>query len=450
VLRQRTRRITLVLGNLGDSFNQQATIRTAESMGVQYIYHVRSKSTKQNQVANKILKGSKTWITLKSFASVEECVAALKSEGQELWVLQQGRFAHRYPSQTIHPTTSSDETAMTASDPAASHGAVAAPAEAGRDEEGQITVPLPLEPILFASHAHACRRGPTERESASFERIQQQQTELARSLFQDPSKVQSVDYDGKNERYTILNPVVKRRLDRKDCGREDTEGQHVDDDSMGTASRSAEPDASKVQRVLLPPFPYQQLLEQAELTADTTNGLSILGFPSRVALVVGTEGGAVHPTFGRAATRHVYFEHFGLTMQGFSLSAGLAIVLDRLFALCPEARGDLTPAERAEIRERWYANLTSNAEQHAEFNRYLPFADKIPLLQDIRVEDSTKTPYKLKKVISKANRRNARAGIILEDGDDSSDDGESGHDQDDSLGEEDNAEELGRENASQR
>ncbi len=69
VLRKRTGRIVLVLDQLAESFNQQAMIRTAESLGIQYIYAVRRAGVNVGgMVSIKILKGSKNWVTIRLFA----------------------------------------------------------------------------------------------------------------------------------------------------------------------------------------------------------------------------------------------------------------------------------------------------------------------------------------------------------------------------------------------
>jgi hypothetical protein len=114
VLRNRTGRIVLVLPHVTQSFHQQAMIRTAESLGIQYIYTLRPQE--RTMMSKAIMKGSKNWVSLVQFDSIEALTAACKEEG-EMWVL----------SPNHHPVAiGSDSTA----------------------------VPLPLAPAMFADTAH--------------------------------------------------------------------------------------------------------------------------------------------------------------------------------------------------------------------------------------------------------------------------------------------------------
>ncbi len=81
-----------------------------------------------------------------------------------------------------------------------------------------------------------------------------------------------------------------------------------------------------------------------------------------------------------------------LTSEGHALSVSLAVVLDRLFSLCPEARGDLTQEEREQVRNEWYPRLAKSDQQRVAFAEWLEKADSIVPLGDVRVDDRTKMP----------------------------------------------------------
>ena len=92
VLQKRTGRIRLVLEQCLDSRNHQAVLRTAEALGVQYIYTIlpasgsmkshqtnqKSKkfgkdsltATSTSKVKRKITKGCQSWLTIRSFESI--------------------------------------------------------------------------------------------------------------------------------------------------------------------------------------------------------------------------------------------------------------------------------------------------------------------------------------------------------------------------------------------
>jgi tRNA (guanosine-2'-O-)-methyltransferase len=94
ILSHRTNRIVLVLEHLIDSHNHQAILRTAESLGIQYIYAIDTGRRKQyvvkggivsNAVSDPIASGSMNWITLRTFSSSAECVAQLRAENFAIW-----------------------------------------------------------------------------------------------------------------------------------------------------------------------------------------------------------------------------------------------------------------------------------------------------------------------------------------------------------------------------
>ena len=85
VLRARTSRILLVLERCYDDLNQQAVLRTAECLGIQHVWTVRSFTTKCRKPARKITRGNHQWLSLRSFESTADCITALHEAHYEIW-----------------------------------------------------------------------------------------------------------------------------------------------------------------------------------------------------------------------------------------------------------------------------------------------------------------------------------------------------------------------------
>lgn len=139
VLQQRTGRFILILDNVLESFSQQAMIRTAESLGVQYIYSIRSGHNGRNRrrMCKSVMKGSKSWVTVRVFNSAMECLEHLRNDGVELWSLVDSELGF----ERFDALETNDEDAMHEYD--ANSRPFIPP-----------MVPLPLEPVFFASHAY--------------------------------------------------------------------------------------------------------------------------------------------------------------------------------------------------------------------------------------------------------------------------------------------------------
>ncbi|OQR99912.1 RNA methyltransferase, TrmH superfamily protein [Achlya hypogyna] len=89
VLQSRTHGLLLVLEQCVDSHNHQAVIRTAEALGIQTIYVI---DANDQQVKNRHKVGSKkvsknchTWLSISHFATITECIAALRRDGRQIW-----------------------------------------------------------------------------------------------------------------------------------------------------------------------------------------------------------------------------------------------------------------------------------------------------------------------------------------------------------------------------
>lgn len=78
--------------------------------------------------------------------------------------------------------------------------------------------------------------------------------------------------------------------------------------------------------------------------------------PARLAIVIGREADGVSPAMLRACHRKVYLPMHGFT-ESFNLSVATALLLQRLFDICPSARGEMDEVERRGLRLQWFEHL---------------------------------------------------------------------------------------------
>jgi tRNA(Leu) C34 or U34 (ribose-2'-O)-methylase TrmL len=110
-----------------------------------------------------------------------------------------------------------------------------------------------------------------------------------------------------------------------------------------------------------------------------------LPLPARVAIVFGRETDGCSEQIRREADRRIYIPLFGFC-ESLNLSVAAAMVMQHLFASCPEARGNLTADEKGVLRRNWYLKLTKGNEEKLE--KYQQFLDSPPQpLLDLRREE---------------------------------------------------------------
>jgi len=81
--------------------------------------------------------------------------------------------------------------------------------------------------------------------------------------------------------------------------------------------------------------------------------------PPKVALVIGRESDGVSPEMLDGCDLRVFLPMRGFT-ESFNLSVACALLLQRLFLACPEARGDLCEGEKDRLRKDWFQELSRN------------------------------------------------------------------------------------------
>ena len=135
-----------------------------------------------------------------------------------------------------------------------------------------------------------------------------------------------------------------------------------------------------------------------------------------VAVVMGRELDGVSQRMLQAADKRIFIPMFGFT-ESFNLSVASALVMDRLFHLCPTARGDLSAEQKTEIRRDWYQKLGRNAStpaMRAQFQPYLDAAEhqKIDILPDLRKDLEDKGHSISKKVVNRLSLKAELANPI--------------------------------------
>ena len=126
-----------------------------------------------------------------------------------------------------------------------------------------------------------------------------------------------------------------------------------------------------------------------------------LVIPNKLAVVFGRELDGCSQEVLKAADRRVFIPIYGFA-ESLNLSVAASLVMQSLFTKCPQARGDMTPQEKAEIRARWYDILGHNSVHQKElFKSFLH--NPPPPLDDIRRMD--KVSFSKQAVVKKMSRR---------------------------------------------
>jgi len=144
--------------------------------------------------------------------------------------------------------------------------------------------------------------------------------------------------------------------------------------------------------------------------------------PAKLAVVVGCEASGVCHEFLAASDRHVFLPMFGFT-ESFNLSVATALLLQKLFDICPEARGDLPAEEKAALRSSWYVKLAPDKESRRREFADLAKAGTVEPLDDIRLPDDkriARAPPRLRQEFRAQNDRKVkgRAAYKTKPGDD--------------------------------
>lgn len=119
-----------------------------------------------------------------------------------------------------------------------------------------------------------------------------------------------------------------------------------------------------------------------DLSSDSVS-LEEPGFsvPEKVAIVMGNETDGVSKEMLEAAEKRIYLPIHGFS-ESLNLGIASALVLQKLFYLCPGARGNLTEDEKEVLRKDWYSKLAKNDVQELLYTSYLERPP--PILDELR------------------------------------------------------------------
>mmetsp|Transcript_23115 Transcript_23115/g.30006 ORF Transcript_23115/g.30006 Transcript_23115/m.30006 type:complete len:313 (-) Transcript_23115:58-996(-) len=105
--------------------------------------------------------------------------------------------------------------------------------------------------------------------------------------------------------------------------------------------------------------------------------------PAKLAVVIGRESDGVSQEMLQKANRRIYVPMFGFT-ESFNLSVATALVLQRLFDWCPEARGDLSREDKDQLREKWYDALLRNPTARTQHMHWKAKPNEVESFKDLR------------------------------------------------------------------
>lgn len=93
VLSNRQPDLAVVLENVEDPHNMSAVMRSSESVGVQDVYILRTRTPKHPKFDHKISGSAMLWLTVHEFSDTEECFAALRQKYTQILATHLGEKA---------------------------------------------------------------------------------------------------------------------------------------------------------------------------------------------------------------------------------------------------------------------------------------------------------------------------------------------------------------------
>ena len=93
VLSNRQPDLAVVLENVEDPHNMSAVMRSSESVGVQDVYILRTRTPKHPKFDHKISGSAMLWLTVHEFTDAEECFAALRKRYGQILATHLGEQA---------------------------------------------------------------------------------------------------------------------------------------------------------------------------------------------------------------------------------------------------------------------------------------------------------------------------------------------------------------------
>jgi tRNA (guanosine-2'-O-)-methyltransferase len=93
VLNKRQKDLVIVMENIEDPHNIGATMRTAESVGIQDIFVIDCNKSFKDFNKSRTTRSADKWVTLHNYYKINDCVNALKKRNLSLWATHLGSSA---------------------------------------------------------------------------------------------------------------------------------------------------------------------------------------------------------------------------------------------------------------------------------------------------------------------------------------------------------------------
>jgi hypothetical protein len=385
ILRNRTDRISIVLCEVLSDINSQPILRTADALGIQEVYNLTEHTQlTTGTMVQKVTKGSHAFLTLVNyphiglfdepmvsqegsdqairavrsdiatkptlnphisilslFSSLEQLIADLCGNGEELWYITNSS----QPS--FYQFDSSNEF----------------------NDHISHFLPNPHERRALYDNHYFTLTSPTSMNDQSFEQPLNFFTPTQNSTSFDKIVLSRVPIPlnthifGSTNAYSDL-PTLPRSLPRVLLDYQQSVIQHV----------FCNPTAQ------VPTFEHWHTATSPSTPLPTTT-TPLLPFPPRVFLVFDSTFSSL--PLQLAAHKHVYIP---LLHHQFSPSNHAAIYVDRLLSLCPSAIGNLSPQKQAVIRPLWFRRLATTDAIYTEFLKWAAQPENIPLLSTLRLD----------------------------------------------------------------
>jgi len=128
--------------------------------------------------------------------------------------------------------------------------------------------------------------------------------------------------------------------------------------------------------------PIQELIPKDITSENILNLNDVRVLPSKLAIIIPINN-TCNTLFHEHASKHVYLPVYGFT-PSLSFSIFSALIMQQIFIISPETRGEISEEEKKEIRAKWYSQLTRKHLEKSieELDRYLKSPP--PVLEDLR------------------------------------------------------------------
>jgi len=147
-----------------------------------------------------------------------------------------------------------------------------------------------------------------------------------------------------------------------------------------------------------------------------SNSKRIISLPEKMCIVMGREADGVSQTMINASHKQVYIPMVGFS-ESFNVSVATGLVLHQLFAISPDARGNLSHAVRQELISRWNRIISSIKSQSSAMAQETKQEEGLPqiLAAELPADSEEMATRLIQKIVSEHSltpRDSFDAGIV--------------------------------------